>query len=246
MCTATWIRDDEGYQLFFNRDEKFTRKAGIPPEARIANGVRFVSPGDGDFGGTWIAVNEFGISVCLLNGAVLTGSGDRSTGHKSRGLLIPDVIGEGSSDAVCARILESDLRDFSPFTVAVLSSGRQPALIEWNGAAPTYVRDGDRLIPLTSSSFLSADVRAHRRAHLDSLRESGPLQPEDLRRWHAGHEPAAGPYSVCMHRGDAGTVSFTNIRVGEKHASIEYLAGAPCVPGAEVFATQIPLRASSN
>src|SRR5271166_4355031 len=128
MCTASWIFDDSGYRLFFNRDEKLTRKRAMPPGFAAQNGVRFLAPVDGDFGGTWIATNEFGVSVCLLNGANLTAS----TGVKrSRGLLIPELISAPSVEAICGRVRGVDFALFAPFTIAALEPGHPAALFEW-------------------------------------------------------------------------------------------------------------------
>ena len=45
-------------------------------------------PIDSDFGGTWIAANQFGVSVCLLNGDAGT-TGIRA--RRSRGLLLREL-----------------------------------------------------------------------------------------------------------------------------------------------------------
>src|SRR5271166_4952326 len=104
MCTLSWIRDEDGYQLFFNRDEKLSRKSAMPPRQATRDGVRFLAPVDGDFGGSWIATNEIGVSVCLLNGTNLTGSsGGRPRKARSRGLLLLDLISSSSVAAVCER-----------------------------------------------------------------------------------------------------------------------------------------------
>ena len=67
MCTVTWILDGDSYSLYFNRDELRTRQPALPPQRHQERGVRFLSPTDGDAGGTWIAVNEYGLSLGLLN-----------------------------------------------------------------------------------------------------------------------------------------------------------------------------------
>ena len=68
MCTVTWIVESHGYQLFFNRDELRTRKPAEKPTIRTNAILPFIAPADGDHGGSWIAVNEAGLCVCLLNG----------------------------------------------------------------------------------------------------------------------------------------------------------------------------------
>ena len=69
MCTVSWLHQPGGYHLLCNRDEKRTRSAALAPTVietrRRAVTSRRSMP---TCGGTWIAVNEFGVSVCLLNG----------------------------------------------------------------------------------------------------------------------------------------------------------------------------------
>ncbi len=67
MCTVSWRAARDGYDLFFNRDELHTRAPELPPALSERDGVRFLAPRDGDHGGTWLAVNEHGLTVCLLN-----------------------------------------------------------------------------------------------------------------------------------------------------------------------------------
>jgi hypothetical protein len=241
MCTASWINDAEGYHLFFNRDEKLTRKRGVAPRILWRNGIRYVAPEDGDFNGTWIAVNEFGISVCLLNGAMVTGSTQCPAGAKSRGLLIPEVITGETAASICSRMLKLDLSEFSPFTMAVLEPGQAAAVMEWTGAETNFAAFGDRCMPLTSSSFHPHSVCAWRRQGFEKLfRVAGPMSADVLRSWHSSHDPAPGPYSICMHREDARTVSFTTIRVAQREATVQYHPGAPCeMPEASITVLQL-------
>jgi hypothetical protein len=66
MCTVSWVHQKDGYQLLSNRDEKHTRKPALAPSLRQQRQVRFLAPIDGDQGGSWIGVNQFGLSLCLL------------------------------------------------------------------------------------------------------------------------------------------------------------------------------------
>src|SRR5262245_8061057 len=65
--TVSWTPTREGYALRFNRDERRTRGPGLPPGMMEGDGVRFLAPTDADAGGTWIGVNQFGLTVGLLN-----------------------------------------------------------------------------------------------------------------------------------------------------------------------------------
>jgi hypothetical protein len=49
-----------------------------------------------------------------------------------------------------------------------------------------------------------------------------------LRALHASHEPACGPFSTCMHRADAVTVSYTEIAVSPRGVAMTHVTGPPC------------------
>src|ERR1041384_8245608 len=69
VCTVSWVHQPGGYHLLCNRDEKRTRGAAFAPQVLERGGVRYIAPIDSECGGTWLSANEFGLSVCLLNGA---------------------------------------------------------------------------------------------------------------------------------------------------------------------------------
>jgi hypothetical protein len=80
----------------------------------------YVAPIDGDSGGAWIGTNEFGVSVCLLNGArrcVQVETADA----RSRGLLLIDLMTGSSVFEVKEHVSNADLTPYAPFTLAVLS-----------------------------------------------------------------------------------------------------------------------------
>src|ERR1051325_7153375 len=109
MCTVSWTREPHGYHLLCNRDEKRNRRVAAAPYTQQRLGVRYIAPSDTDFGGTWIAVNEYGVAACLLNRAAVGG------GEVSRGLVIPELI-RAHSASDCAFLLNHfDLAPFAPF-----------------------------------------------------------------------------------------------------------------------------------
>ena len=46
-----------------------------------------------------------------------------------------------------------------------------------------------------------------------------------LRQLHRSHAPKRGPFSICMHRADAATVSYTEVSVTKNSASMRYASG---------------------
>ena len=223
MCTISWIHQGPGYQLFCNRDEKHTRLQASKPQLLMHGGVRFLAPIDGDFGGTWIAVNEFGLSLALLN------RGPGSPAQLSRGLLVMNLIAAPTLTEVMARFATSNLSDFAPFTLLGLAPGLPAALLAWDGRERGVVADAGPSMPLVSSSVDPEGCASRRRATLERFRAKSPaLRPGTLLAFHRSHAPVAGAHSVCMHRDDAQTVSFTWVTLERGEANMYYAAGSPC------------------
>src|SRR6516162_11002448 len=111
MCTVSSIYQGSGYQLLCNRDERRTRRPASAPQLLTRDNVRFVAPIDGDFGGTWVAVNEFGLSLVLLNRAPC------SAAKLSRGLLPMNLIPAHTLTELGESISGMELSHFAPFTL---------------------------------------------------------------------------------------------------------------------------------
>ncbi len=119
MCTVSWIHEDNGYQLFCNRDERLTRREAQAPVLFERDGVRYLAPVDGEAGGTWIATNEFGVSICLMNGTTAI---DADRRNRRRGLLVAELASAGSVFEVNKRFWQPDPAAYPPFPLA----GAQP------------------------------------------------------------------------------------------------------------------------
>jgi Transport and Golgi organisation 2 len=226
MCTVSWVHQPGGYHLLCNRDEKRTRGAGLAPQEWIRGGVRYIAPTDVDFGGTWIAVNELGLSVCLLNRAVATGS---VAGMRSRGLLLRELAWAPSAAECLLWLKQLDLRSFAGFTLLVLEPDTPAALAEWDGEQLVVDPAGNGHIPLTSSSYDPDGVRRSRlnafARYVDAAKQ---IDPADLYRFHASHGPSPDAYSPCMHRADAETVSFSWVTVTRDEIRFLYSPASPC------------------
>ncbi len=229
MCTASWIHSNEGYSLFFNRDEKLTRREGLPPELRELRGVKYISPLDGDHQGTWIAVNQFGLTLCLLNRYQMARS-NTGVDFTSRGLLLINLIDSVGQVEIENRLAHSNLQYFQPFTLAVLQQRSETVVFQWDGLELLKHPKGDALMPLTSSSCDTLNVIERRRSQFEKFRDkAGELNEETLYRFHHSHDPSSGANSVCMHRDDAATVSFSTVRVDDGSIEFGYLQASPCM-----------------
>ena len=229
MCTLTWLHAENGYELFFNRDEMRTRPHADSPVVKTRNHIRHIAPTD-SAGGTWMGVNEYGLSVCILNHHPVPMPLD-SGKMKSRGMLVDSLLGEVSREAVGRRMGEEPLHDYRPFILVAVDADMSITTFTWEGARlEAAVRDAAQM-PLTTSSYDSAEVITCRRLTFERLVGARATVTADLLiSFHCQRDPEAGAYSVCMERDDAHTVSFSHIRVSPDQVCFAYTPHAPCVP----------------
>lgn len=240
MCTVTWHRADPGYELFFNRDELRTRLEAEPPrrrEARAADGgtVAFLAPADGDHGGTWIAVNEHGVTVGIVNG-YRTADAAAPPDVRSRGLLVSDLAPARTVREVEEALRATDPARYRSFRLLAIAPDEPLMTAEWDRVALAVDRDAEERIPLISSAVEETDVGAKRRR--EYARAVGPRPDADrLAAYHRSHANGPSAYSVCMHRPEAATRSFTRVRVDADRVAMIYHPGTPCEPARETEAT---------
>ena len=226
MCTVSWVHQPGGYHLLCNRDEKRTRGKAFAPRVAESDGVRYLAPVDSDWGGTWLAANQFGLSLCLLNSE---GAAHAAAPRRSRGMLIRELASAPAAAGCIARLRQADLAPFAPFTLAVLEPGTQAVLAMWNGSELTVEPAGDSHLPLTSSSYDAAGVRRSRaRKFACRAGAAGRIDAALLYWFHASHGSSPDAYSPCMHRADAETVSFSWVTVTRHAIRYLYSPAAPC------------------
>ena len=238
MCTASWIDTADGYTLFFNRDEQRSRAVGRPPRRMTVAGVRLVAPEDAEAGGTWIGVNEHGLTVCLLNRAP---EGRRSPSRPiSRGLLVASLLDCRSTAEVRTRLDQMALAPYQPFTLVTVEPGHPVILLGWDGLAVTRRQVTQPGLIATSSSIEAEAIRLSRTRLFDSIAYPSPAALQAL---HRSHLPSAGAHSICMHRSDALTVSACRVDVTSGDVALEYTAGAPCGAAVPVSCRLLRLEA---
>ncbi len=233
MCTVSWAHQGDEFDLMCNRDERHSRSRASAPVVSEMRGVRFIAPADGDHGGTWIGVNQFGVALCLLNRYEDQSEGEAHP-YTSRGLLVKNLMDASSRIEAQTRVEGIDLSQFQPFTLAAFEPGEKCLLIEWTGCE-MRVGDGESAKPLVSSSFDQAGARDSRKRLFEELAgaSGGSADARLLMNFHQSHAPARGPYSPCMHRDDARTVSFSYIKVAANSIRFFYFADSPCLASFE-------------
>jgi hypothetical protein len=231
VCTMSWFRTPGGYEVFFNRDERRSRRPALAPTLQTRGTTRFLAPRDGDFGGSWLSVNEHGLTLALENGyhSLDDRAHEPPGGFTSRGLLVNSLIDEESADRVLERLEGQDLHCFRSFLLTVFPADGTPRVASWTRGELTVQPDRGELSPLVSSSFGTEAVRRSRREVFRRMvaREATDRAALHL-AYHASHEPQRGPYSTCMHRPEARTVSFSRVQVLPREVRFHYAGNPPC------------------
>jgi Transport and Golgi organisation 2 len=242
MCTLSWIHDPSGCRIYFNRDEKRTRlPARLPAETSI-DGVRVLTPADGNAGGSWLTVNEYGIAVAVLNfyEAEAKAAFD-SIKFESRGHLVLGLSSARSLAEARHRLHEINPDLFKPFFIVLFDGDAQGRIIRWDGRRLQEQELPGQLSPVSTSSFNTAEVLARRQDKFNTLKSTmGGPSDAMLSAFHHSRDDMGGPYSVTMTRPDALTVSFSMVTIGMKQVSFYYQPRHPdgvdpgYLPGSEV------------
>ncbi|MEM9280322.1 MAG: hypothetical protein AAGA96_00715 [Verrucomicrobiota bacterium] len=220
MCTVTWCRDTGRYHLFFNRDEKRARLPALPPEIQsTSSGIRFIAPIDGDLGGTWLLVNEYGVSIGILN-HYEADTRFEPADPVTRGRLPFSLAESVSVKDVAASLSTLSLPRYRPFHLFAIDLDNSLYQWTWSGPPLPIASHGQVSPPLTSSSFESTAVCSARRRSFRAL--PAPFSPELLDGYHRCQEPGREAYSVNMARPDARTVSISHVSVSMEEISYSY------------------------
>ena len=221
----TWFLTDNGYELFFNRDEAKTRKRAFLPEEKTQNGTSYIAPTDADAGGTWIGANEYGITICLLNHYEYEKSVEAFS-WTSRGEIVRAL--SESVDLECLQKLfeKLSLTQFRAFRLFAINKLGQNLFYTWNGKNIKLERNIQQ--PKSSSYFKSGEVIETRKKLFNSLQLNNKKDSQAYLDYHSSHLPEKSAFSVCMHRDDASTVSCSHVKVTDRQVEFSYADGAPC------------------
>jgi hypothetical protein len=230
MCTLSWLPARGGYTFWHSRDERTTRLPAEPPEIIRRGGVAALAPRDGDAGGTWIGVNERGVSLGLANlyppeGVAAAGLPPR--GKVSRGRIVDELLSATDGREVERRLTSMDLSVFAPFTLAVVEPEEHPQLHRWDGARLERRTVAGAGLLLTSSGAGRRVEELRREVY--ERHAPGPVPTaESVEALYRTELSELGRDSFCMHRDEAGTVSLTRIAVEVALVRMIYTPGPPC------------------
>jgi uncharacterized protein with NRDE domain len=239
MCTVTFIARKNGYALGMNRDEKLSRVQGLPPAKHLVNGRAAMFPSEPG-GGTWIGVSDAGVTFALINWYSVTSRVSHnvlSRGEVTRALLASDDL--LSAEEYLARF---QLKRTNPFRVIGVFP-QNAAVVEWRwnlSALERVTHDWKPNIWISSGFDEPGADNSRRETFTAAMRSPWKKNSQWLRRLHSSHAPTASPYSICMHRDDAASISYTEIEVDKSSAKLAHVAGPLCqvMPGSVAWQSQ--------
>jgi len=227
MCTITFWPRKGGYALAMNRDEKLTRPPGLPPKRQFVAGRAVISPSEPG-GGTWIALNDSGATLALVNWYAIPARvpGDAVT----RGQVVRAARHATTAATAATALAELPLKKINPFRlVGIFPATGEAVEWRWNLQQLERVRHRWRPQQWISSGFDEPTAqRVRGEIFQRARRQSTAGRLDGLRRLHRSHQPERGPFSTCMHRADATTVSYAEIVVSPRAGVLHYQDGAPC------------------
>jgi hypothetical protein len=243
MCTLTVVPTADGYIVAMNRDERLTRPQAFAPRVFEYDSAAAIFPYESS-GGTWIACNSHGSLLALLNWHDVVPEVIPEK-PQTRGLVIPGLIGQSDSIETCARFESLDLCATFPFRLVGVFV-REQIIVEWrwNGVRRQKFEFAWQKKHWFSSSVSDCFVKRERGRTCASAAErllEAPLNA--IRSLHRSHDPTPGPFSMCVHRKDAATASYTEIRCEPLVISMGYVDGSPCQKN--TFDSQTALALSS-
>jgi len=243
MCTVSFLPKPQGFYLAMNRDEKRDRFTGLAPAVVELEGHRAVFPRE-PTGGTWISTNDAGVCLALINWHRVERTPENDA--LSRGLVVRELATKSTVDDITTAVKKLPRRKLRPFRlIAIAPAEKRVVELRWNLQRLARRDHNWQRQHWFSSGFDEGRAELDRQRVCDAAhnrQSAGSLNW--LRQLHRSHAPKRGPFSICMHRRDASTVSYTEVAVSRRRATMRYKSGPCCSNGANVTRKTISLALS--
>jgi uncharacterized protein with NRDE domain len=239
MCTlAIYLRVFPEFPVIVaaNRDEYLARPAVAP--TTLWEKPLIIGGKDLRAGGTWLAINEFGMIAGLLN---RRSDLPNDLNRRSRGLLCLDALKHQNVEEALRFVAAQDPENYNPFNLLLAS--REQAAVAHNRMGridTTILAAGTHLLtnldvddfecPRISRSFTRfSDLAAQPELAAEPSRMRQRLA-ELLANHSTQLDPRTGrPNSLCLHLGDYGTRESSLIFITASDRIEHYFAaGPPC------------------
>jgi hypothetical protein len=224
MCTLSIVPHDDGFRLSCNRDERRARPPALAPSLQRLKRRAATFPVDPLSGGTWIGVNEAGLTMALLNRTIDPAASMRTPPLRSRGLIVPALLGCGCLAEALEMAASLNPADFDLFRLVVVQHTSAAVVTSGGFALSVDTMEVSRPLMLTSSSLGDAVVEGPRRRLFQELvmDDGGAGWISAQSHFHHHQWPESTHISVSMERSDALTVSRTVIDVSARGIELRY------------------------
>ncbi|XAL99560.1 NRDE family protein [Phycisphaeraceae bacterium D3-23] len=218
-----------------SRDERHGRAPALPPEQRESAGGRaYLMPVDPVSDGTWVAANDAGLALTLLN----YNPEDPPTGRTvSRGGVVTELAGCATLDEAVAGCRAIRAGEMMPFRL-VLCDGERFAV--WRSDASAAAIAPEPLtgpVMFTSSGLGDHLVEPPRRELFDTwFSDDTEKHTDEQLAFHRHRWPDRPQVSVAMSRDDARTVSYTTVDIAPGRVMMGYHPDRPDLPADDVEA----------
>jgi Transport and Golgi organisation 2 len=233
MCTLSFIPRNDGYLVAMNRDELRIRAAAAAPTLHQIDQLRLLYPQEPS-GGTWIGANSHGNLLALMNAnppkTAGLGVAKLLAKLKSRGEIIPMILQKNTLDQTERALSGFSFAGMHPFRLfGVFPGAKEVRQWSWDGRRlSSRTQEWIRNHWFSSSRSDSRAEKQRGKTFEMGWREDLQDPAAWLRSLHAGHVPDAGAFSVCVHRQDAATVSYTEVQCAGQELRMTYQPGNPC------------------
>ena len=209
MCSVCWqwggADDSPLLKVIFNRDEQRTRSIALPPEVIDVESTQVLMPVDPARGGTWIATNQFGLTVALLNKYEVLP--EKAKDYASRGHVVRSLSASKDLDEVEQLLKELTKDNIYPAFSLLIWDLNQKVVKLWSWDEQVLVEKDIELPFFTSSSWKTSEVQRYRiEAYQDAI--SGDKAIEDFMKTSTSGKEK---WSVLMQREKTRTVSGSEI-----------------------------------
>ncbi len=233
MCTVSWWRREGALSLRFNRDEQRGRAVASPP---CINEQPLIWPKDPQGGGTWICLDRWGTVHCVLN-------------HYDAEMvaLPPNPESRGALPLLSAKNPERAVSDwltpgpYPPFHLFRIPLQGETSHVTWDGQHLELRPVHTDLTLWTTSGWNAHEVIVSRASLFDRMINEHGLSEDTLTAFHYAFDAENPGRWPRMSRGDARTVSYSEIRVTEKEMTFEYTAFEGIEPGPATSCKQVCL-----
>lgn len=228
MCTITLHRGGKGLRLTMNRDEAISRALELAPFESQSEEVTWLGPRDTERAGTWIGVNEYGLTACLLNGNVPIEEALKALNREgpSRGEIIPRLMAASSLETGMEIFRDTIQPERYPPFMLLLATPEEAVLYKaWSKPRVEEKTLGTGWVMVTSSQWNTEEVLKRRWSLFESWCASGYATYGNIPTFNLSQVPDDEGCSPLMQRPHAMTRSVTHVHVSHDPIPITMLYG---------------------